>query len=423
MIEQKTELRRSEELLEDQYESIGKTAESQVSLLGVLIQFARRKWLIAYVTGFAGLCGIVISLALPVRYTAVTKIMTPRQSQSAASLLMSEISNSNLGSLANVAGGGLGLKNPNDLYIGLLNSRTVADAIIEKFELAKVYRAKNMLIARKKLADNTKVVSERSGLLAISVEDKDRNRAAEMANAYTDGLRVLTKTLAVTEASQRRLFYEEQLKSAKDGLVSAELALQQIQQKKGLVVLDAQAKALVEGIAVLHAEISTKQVELQAKRSYSTEQNPEVQLLEGQLASMKVEASRLEQRSKTSGAGNLGLQDLAGSGLEYLQAEHEVKYRQVMFDMLLRQFDAAKLDEAKDAAVIQIVEPAIPPDQKSSPRRAMIVLMFTVLGLLCGISYVFVHDLSSRNPATLESLAEFKSALFAKTSSGARSMN
>src|SRR6202044_977210 len=189
------------------------------------------------------------------------------------------------------------------------------------------------------------------------------------------GLRVLTKTLAVTEASQRRLFYEDQLKQAKESLVTAEIAFEQVQQKKGLVQLDAQAKTMIQGLAVLRAQIDAKDVELQAMRSYSTEHNPEVALAEQELASLRAESARLQQRNHSVGFGDMGLEDVPGAGLEYLRAEHELKYRQAMFDMLIKQYDAARLDESKDAAIIQVVEPAIVPDRTSSPKPALIVLL------------------------------------------------
>jgi tyrosine-protein kinase Etk/Wzc len=356
----------------------------EVSLIDVLTQLAYRKWLIAKVTGIAVLAGLVFALVQPVRYTAVTKIMPPQQTQSAASMMMSQLTSAGGGSLAALAGGGLGLKSPNDIYIGLLTSRPIADAIIQKFSLAKEYHAKDMTAARKELAGNTVATSEKNGFISVSVTDKDKKRVAEMANAYTDQLRILTKTLAVTEASQRRLFYEEQLKQAKETLLASELSFQQVQQKKGLVQLDAQAKAMIESLTALRAQVAAKQVEVQALRSYSTEQNSDVQLAERQLASLQAEAARLEQNSHSSGFTDLGMGDVPGAGMEYLRADHEVKYQQALFDLLMKQYDAAKLDESKDAAIIQVVEAAIEPDHKSSPKRAIILLLSAFVGFFAG---------------------------------------
>jgi tyrosine-protein kinase Etk/Wzc len=386
----------------------------EVSLIDVLTQLAYRKWLIAKVTGIAVLAGVVLALVQPVLYTAATKIMPPQQTQSTASMMMmNQLAGAGGGSLAALAGGGLGLKSPNDIYIGLLTSRPIADAIIQKFDLAKVYHARDMTAARKNLAGCTKVTSEKEGFIAVSVTDKDKKRVAEMANAYTDELRILTKTLAVTEASQRRVFYEEQLKQAKDALLAAELSFQQVQQQKGLVQLDAQAKAMIESLTALRAQVAAKQVEVQALRSYSTEQNPDVQLAERELTSLQAEEARLEQSNHSPGIAGLGLGNVSAAGLEYLRAAHELAYRQALFDMLMKQYDAARLDESKDAAIIQVVEPAIEPDHKSSPKRALIVLVSTFLGFFAGCILALFgwwRDIMQSDPDAATQLYRLKQA-------------
>jgi len=387
----------------------------EVSLIDVLTQLAYRKRLIAKVTGVSMLAGLVLCFVLPVRYTSTTKIMPPQQTQSsAAMLMMNQLTSMGGGSLAALAGGGLGLKNPNDIYIGLLTSRPVADAIIQKFGLEKEYDVKDMTKARKKLAEYTEVTSEKDGFISISVTDKNKQRVAEMANAYTKQLRILTQKLAVTEASQRRLFYEDQLKQAKDALVSAAMAFQQVQQKKGLVALDAQAKAMIEGLAALRAQVAAKQVEVQALRSYSTEQNPDVQLAEKELASMQAEEARLEQRNPSPGIAGLGLGNVPAAGLEYLRAAHELAYRQALFDMLMKQYDAAKLDESKEAAIIQVVEPGIEPDRKSSPKRGLILLLSTIVGFFAGCILALIlwwKQLVQFDPIASRQLETLKRAL------------
>lgn len=386
----------------------------EVGLIDVLTQLAYRKWLIAKMTGAAILSGLMFSLLLPVRYTATTKLMPPQQTQSSTSMLMNQLASGGAGSLAAIAGGGLGLKNPNDIYLGLLNSRPIADAIIHRFSLASVYHSRDMTAARKKLATRTAITSEKNGFISVSVTDRDKQRAAQMANAYTDELRTLTKTLAVTEASQRRLFYEEQLKQAKESLVSAELGFQQVQQTKGLLQLDAQAKAMIEGAAALRAQVAAKQVEVQALRSYSTENNPDVQLAEGQLATLQAEAVRLGRGNHGVGFSDMGLADVPGAGLEYVRADHELRYRQALMDMLMKQYDAARLDEAKDAAIIQVVEPAIEPDRRSSPKRAPVVVIFTVLGVLLGCLLALImwwKELLHFDPVRASRLAQLHYAL------------
>lgn len=403
--------------------STGSGLNEGATLIETITQLAYRKWLIAKITAGAVLAGAILAFVLPVRYTATTEILPPRQTQSASELLLGQIANANLGSLAGIAqSSGLGLKSPSDLYIGLLKSRPVADAIIRQFDLQRVYRSRDMTAARQKLADSAAVASEKSGLISVSITDKDKNRAAEMANAYTEQLRVLTQSLAVTEASQRRLFYEEQLKRAKDDLVKAEYSFQQVQQKKGVVQPDAQAKALIESLASLRAQIVAKQVEVQALRSYSTERNPDVQLAENQLSSLQAQVSRLELRNHSSYPSDLSIQDVPAAGLEYLSAQHELLYRQTLFDLLVKQYDAARLDESKDAAIIQIVEPAIPPDRKSSPRRALILVLFAIAGFIASCIVALAQwwrELAQSDPIAAGQLASLRSALTWRKADGA----
>jgi tyrosine-protein kinase Etk/Wzc len=385
------------------------------TLLELLTELARRKALIAKITAAAIAIGIVLSLVLPVRYTATTRIMPPQQTPSAASMFMTQFAGGNSSPLAALTGGGLSLKNPNDLYVGLLQSNTIADALIHQFDLARDYRARDLTAARKTLASDTAVVSEKSGLIAISVTDKDKNRAAAMANAYTSQLRALTQSMAVTEASQRRMFYEDQLKEAKEALVGAELAFQQVQQQKGLVALDAQAKAMIESLTALRAQVAAKQVEVQALRSFSTEQNPEVQLAEQELSTLRAEAARMEQSGHSQGLGSLDLADVPSAGLDYLRAQHELLYRQTLYDLLIKQYDAARLDESKEAAIIQVVEPAIEPDRRSSPKRMIIVLgsAITMFFLAC-IFVIVCKSIRNLDQEHQQQLSALRTSLFGR---------
>ena len=379
----------------DQSIASERQAPEGLTLLALLAALAQRKALITKITATAAVLGTVLALLLPVRYTAVSRIMPPQQTQSSASFLLSQMQPGGE-ALAALTGDGLGLKNPNDLYIGMLKSRPIADAIIHDFGLDRIYRSPDMSEARNRLAGYTHIESEKSGLIAITVTDRDKFRAAAMANAYTSQLRVLTQNLALTEASLRRLFYEQQLVQAGKALVSAEAAFQQVQQSRGLVSLNGQSAAMIESLAVLRAQISAKQVQLEALRSYSTERNPEVALARQELASMQAEEARLEHRNRATEAGDLGLGDIPGVGREYLTAEHELAYRQTLYDLLVKQYDAARLDEGKEAAIIQVIEPAIAPDRKSSPKRVLIVIVASFLGWFAACFYVLAATALAR---------------------------
>lgn len=393
------------------------TADPQSEPYSLLAQairnMLRRKKTIALITALGTALGIADSLLSPPEYTSTTRIMPPQQAQSSASMLMSQLAGSGaMGNLAAAAsGGGISLHNPSDMYVGMLNSRPVADALIQKFDLASDYKTNVLSALRLRLAANTHIKVEKSGFIAISVSDRNGKQAAALANGYTEQLRVLTKNLAVMEASQRELYYEEQLKRANNDLVASQAKLQQMQKKKGIVFLDAQARALIAQLAQLQGEITTKVAQLQAIRSYSTGNNPEVRLLESQIASLREQADQIKNKNHGAANTDVGLQDMAGDGVVYIRAEHELQLKQGMFDLLLKQYDAAKLDESKEAAVIQVVEPAIEPDRRTSPHRSMIVFSFTLLGFLVACAWSLAPVFMKLNPGLEQLITDIRGSL------------
>jgi tyrosine-protein kinase Etk/Wzc len=367
--------------------------DNEVDLLDLLIVLAKRKWLIVKVTLGAAAIAAIVSFLIPNRFTATATIMPPQQTQSTSAMLMSQLAGSGLGSLASLAGKDLGLKNPNDLYIGMLKSRTVEDAIIAKFDFQRVYREKRLSDARKELHKATDITSGKDGLIDISFEDKDPKRSAEVANAFVDELRTLTQHLAVTEASQRRLFFEQQLQQAKDDLANAEVALKDTQQKTGMIQLDSQSKAMIEAVGRIRAQIAAKEVQLQAMGSFATEQNPDYVMARQELAGLRAQLAKFEQQQPSDNGDPLvATGKIPAIGLEYVRRYREVKYRETIFELLAKQYEAAKLDEAKEAAVIQVVDPAVQPDRKSSPIRALIVALSSVFAFIGVIVYALLYE-------------------------------
>lgn len=384
-------------------------SEDGASLMDFLIILAHRKWLIVKITGTCAVLGIILSWSIPSRYTATCTIMSPKQTQSTTSFL-----NEKMGSMADMAAGGMSMLDPNGLYLGLLESRPIADGIINKIGLQKIYHARDMTAARKILKSNTKIVSEKSTLITISVTDENKKRAADIANAYSDELRILSKNISFTEASRRREFFEVQLKAQKEILIQAEVNFQQLQEAKGLVHMDAQAGMILSNLAGLRGEIAAKQVQLDAMRSYSTERNPEVELAEREIASLQGEANSMETRGQPAGYANMSLKDVPKEGLDYLRAARELSYQQAFFDTLLRQYEAAHLDEVKEAAVVQVVETAIEPERRSTPKRSLIVLGFALGGFLIGCSIVWFKNDSLVHPDKYEGIRKLKLILRGK---------
>jgi tyrosine-protein kinase Etk/Wzc len=390
---------------------------NEISLLDLLIILARRKWLILKFTfGFA-LIALIISLLLPKRYTALTTVLPPQQNSSLSSALMSQIGN--LGTLGALAGSSMGLKNPNDMFVAMFKSRTVEDAMIERFGLMKEYHQEYMSTARKAFESHATVESgAKDNLIHISVQDKDPKRAAAMANAYVEEYRQLSQHLAISEASQRRLFFEQQLEQAKDNLANAEEALKETQQKTGMIQLDSQARALIESAAQLRAQITAKEVQLQGMRTYGTNENADVVQAQQELDSMRAQLAKLGgSADDTSGGLILPRGQVPQVGVEYIRKLRDVKYRETIFEILARQFELAKLDEAKEGALIQVVDPAIVPDYKSFPKRGLIIVVAAIAGMFIGIFVALFKEGMERlrqDPEQSERLNVLRRALWTK---------
>jgi uncharacterized protein involved in exopolysaccharide biosynthesis len=375
------------------------SAEDEVSLLDVLVVLAKHKRIVLGGPFIVAIAAAIVSVLMPKVYTGTTRILPPQQSASAASALLSQLGGA-WGGLGGLAGGTLGVRNPNDLYVGMLKSRTVADNLIARFDLNRVYQQELKSNTRIVLQDNTSIAAGRDGIIAIDVDDKDPKRAAELANAYVDELMKLTRVLAVTEASQRRLFFERQLLQVKDNLTTAEIAARQGLQKGGLAQVDAQGRSMIEVTARLRAQISAKEVQIGSMRTFAAEGNPELQRTQQELEALRRELGRVEGSSPVAA---LGKGDATGkTGLDNLSRLRDVKYYEFLYELLAKQYELAKIDEAKDATIIQIIDKAIEPDRKSKPKRALLVLLSMLGALFVSILWAFVREAAARAKADPE---------------------
>jgi tyrosine-protein kinase Etk/Wzc len=402
----------------------GNTAEEgEISLLDLLIVLAERKRIIVWITAVFAVLAIIISLILPARYTAMVTLLPPQESGSMGGMLASQLGN--LGGMAALAGGSLGIKNPNDRYVAMLQSRTVEDAMVQRFGLMREYHAKRLSEARKDFENHTTVDgSGKDGLIHISIEDHDARRASELANGYVDQFRDLSQHLAVTEASQRRLFFQQELEQAKDNLANAEGALEQTEQKTGVIEPASQERALIESAASLRAQITAREVQIQGMQTYATGENSELIQAQQELTGLRAQLAKLGGSEDTSGNEFMIPKGLVPkTGMEYVRKLRDVKYYETIFDILARQFEVAKLDEAKEGALIQVVDPAVPPDRRSYPKRSLIVIGATILGLFLGVFLALFQagiQHLARDPDGSEKLALLKRALFVRTSSAIR---
>jgi uncharacterized protein involved in exopolysaccharide biosynthesis len=293
-----------------------------------------------------------------------------------------------------LAGGGFGLKSPADMYVSLLTSRTVEDGIIQRFGLMGEYHAKRMSDARKALERHTTALAgTKDGLIRLSVEDHDANRAAEMANGYVEEFRKLSASLAITEAARRRLFFERQVKESKEKLTAAEEAMAKTQQSTGVLQIDSQARALIEAAAVLRGQVMAKQVQIEGMRSFATEDNPNLALAKQELAALQGQLERIAGSQEDVGSDiNLSKGRVTQAGMEYLRRYRDLKYEETVFELLAKEFEIAKLDEAKEGAIVQVVDPAIPPDKRSSPQRTLIVIIAAMSAFIVACSWVVFRE-------------------------------
>jgi uncharacterized protein involved in exopolysaccharide biosynthesis len=365
----------------------------------LLIVLAKRRFFVVKFVGAAIILTLVISLLLPNTYTAVAKIMPPQQNQSMATTAVL----SQMGPLAALAGPGLGLRNPSDLYVGMLRSRTIADDLIDRFSLMSAYKTwfdwkeKRRGDARKILEGRTHILAAKDGIISISVDDEDPKRAADLSNAYVDELEDLTQKLAVTEAGKRRAFFERETKMAMDDLAAAEQALKRTQETTGLIMLDPQSRAMFDSLAYLRAQIAAKEVEIRSMRSFATAANPDLVRAEQELAALREQSAKLEIGSGKRSVADVPIENVPAAGLEFLRKLREVKYREALFELLAKQYEVAKLDEAKDALIVQPLDKAIVPERKSGPLRGLIVAFSAILALLLAVLASFFLERLERS--------------------------
>jgi tyrosine-protein kinase Etk/Wzc len=359
--------------------------ESEISLLDILIVLAERKRLIGVVTVSAAVFAMLVSFFLPKKYTATSTILPPQQSSTTSSLLASQLGN--LGGMAALAGSSLGIKNPNDMLVGLMKSRTVQEAMVQRFGLMQEYHDRYFSDARKDLEKRmTLDGNSKDGLIRISIEDADPKRAADLVNGYVDQFRKLSESLAITEASQRRLFFERQLEDAKNNLANAEESMKRTEQKTGLIQLDSQARSLIESVASLRAQVAAKEVQIKSLETFATSENAQLVQAQQELDGLRAQLAKLGGSEENPDASLMvPTGKVPEAGLEYVRRLRDVKYFETIFDILARQFEMAKLDEAKQGALIQVVDPAVPPDKRSFPKRGLITIVATILGLFIGI--------------------------------------
>ena len=329
----------------------------------------------------AGLIALGITYLIAPTFTATTTFLPPQQAQSSAASALAS-----LGALGGLAGGIPGASNPGERYIALLQSVTLSDRIIDHFKLMDLYEAKFRVDARKILAGSVRItLGKKDGLMTVQVDDKNPQRAAEIANRYVEELRLFTGTLAITEAQQRRVFFEKHLQQSRDRLAQAQQALESSGFNPG--ALKAEPKAAADAYARLRAETTGAEMRLSLLRSSLTDSAPEVKQQLSTVLALRQQLARAESASSTTDSP------------DYVGRYREFKYQETLFDLYARQFEVARSDESREGALIQVVDPATPPERKSAPKRAMTAAATVLVTLLAIVVILLARHFIQRQPA------------------------
>ena len=370
-------------------------SEDEISLLDMLQTIFDNLRLLILGPLLVGLAALGISFAIPPTYTAMVKFLPPQQQQSAAASMIA-----NLGGLGGLAGAAAGLKNPADQYIAFLKSNSVQDVLIERFKLQDRYETRLITDTRQALTGSTRTVGGKDGLISIEIDDKDPQFAANLANAHVEELQKLLARLAVTEAQQRRAFFEKQLGQAKDKMIASEIALR----ATGISgnVLKSNPASAVAAVAALKAQVTAQEVKVGAMRGYLAETAPDFKLALNELSNLRRQLAKQELDEPVSTMQS-----------DYVTKYREFKYHETLFELFAKQFELARVDESREGAVIQVLDVAQPPERKAKPKKALIAIVATLAAGFALLLFVFIRQAlrnAGQDPESAEKLNRLKAA-------------
>ncbi|HZY63074.1 MAG TPA: GNVR domain-containing protein [Edaphobacter sp.] len=368
-------------------------SELDLFTAALLVRKHLRRNLLFAAVGF--LLMLVLMLITKVKYSATAVLLVPQNSSSMSSMaLQMAMGGLGLGGM-NVLGGGQYL-----IYEDILRSRTVADRLIEQYHLKELYRAKDRKSTEKMLASRTSLVSEKEGLIRVTVEDTDPKRAADIANSYLSELDKRNQELAITSASQQRAYFEREMVKEKNALEDAEVDLKRTQEQAGVLVPQTQALAHLNAIETTRAQIRLRQIELGSMMQGATSQNPKVIQLRSEINDLEAQLNAMEKGGGGPGVGT-PTSKVPEISLEYLRKAREVKFHETLFELLARQYELAKQEEGKTISMIQVLDKAIPPEHKSWPPRTLFCLLGLIGGAILGVIYTLAEEFFktvTRNP-------------------------
>ncbi len=393
----------------------------EVNLVDYLVVLARHSRMIAYSTLVVGIITAVVVLIWPKEYTAVARLIPPQQNITLSAQILEGLGASMIpgraGGLGGFAESLLGLKSPGEFFVGLLRSDTISDRIIHRFQLRERFRASYVEQAREKLAKKTDIRTTKFGIITIEVTDRDPRRAAEMANAYTEELSRLLKEIAAQETTDRLALLEKERHEAEVRLAKAEEDLRAFSEKNRVLLPDVQTRSVLEYLANLRATIDYREVELQVLKQRATPNNHEVMRLEAELSGLREKLRRAEMQEGTpegQGHAMIAAGMMPVLGLEYLRLYRETRYQEGLYKLYCKLVEIARLDQAREAVVVQVVDRASPPERKSKPKRVLTVLVVSGFTFLTLTMYILLRErlrTKAVTPEHMERVRSLKAAL------------
>lgn len=367
--------------------------DDEINLLDYWLVLVKRKLLIGIITVMAFAGSVIYSLTLSNIYVSSASILPPQQEGSIGSGIISQLP----GGLGSLAGGFLGINAPSDVWIAILKSETIRDAIINRHNLMRTFKAQNMEDARITLGSKVNIELSKEGMISISVKDENPELAATLANAFVEELDKVNKGMVTTAGRRMRVFVEGRLKDVKVDLTKAEETIKAFQERNRAVQLDAQSTAIMAAIGSVKGQVMAKEVELQTLLSYATPNNPQAELLKTQVEELKAKLHEMEEGKKIP--DNPSLKDIfiptskiPNLSLQYARLLRDAKVHQTLYEMLTQQYEMARIQEARDTPTIQVLDEAKVPQGGVVPKKRRIVMFSTVTAAFFAVFVAFFME-------------------------------
>lgn len=370
--------------------------EDEINLMDMLLVVAKYNRLIITLTLLGAILAVAYVVLATKIYTAKTVILPPQQESAGGAALLNGIAG---GMLA-----GNAMASSANLMLGMLASRSLADEVIQRYNMQSYYKKESLTLTRSALWKATSVKADKAGFITLEFSDQNPRLAALIANSYVEELVKLNHNVALTNSARRRLFLENQVKMSRENLASSEIELKRLQEKTGVVAIDRQSALFLQSVASMRAEIASKEAELAAMRGYATEKNPNYQRLQEVIAGLRTQLKKLEQTNTGQGDSRLSTGKLPETNMYYTRRTRDVRDLEAKLEFLNKQLELARIDESKDAVLIQVVDKAQPPEYPSKPNGLLMLIIFILLGFISGIMIAFIKSASASGSQDEKSL-------------------